>query len=136
MNNRQGFTLIEMLVVVAIIGLLSSVVVVGLSGARQKARDAKRLADVQQIMNSAEVQFTNMGYPGSPGNSATIKMPKGPQNEDYFYSGGTTSSAAMACMETLENGSEAVLSGACASAFAGTVCPAGRPNYFCKTSAQ
>ncbi len=134
MNNRKGFTLIEMLVVVAIIGLLSSVVVVGLSGARQKARDAKRLADIQQVMNSAEVQFTNAGYP------ATIVLPTAPQSgETYYYSGGPTSSAAMACMETSENGAAVAIPAQCAGLPGVSVtppCQAGRPYYFCKTSAQ
>ncbi len=132
MNNRQGFTLIEMLVVVAIIGLLSSVVVVGLSGARQKARDAKRLADIQQIMNSAEVQFGVTGYPLT---LAPMTAGKGPQGEDYFYAGGATSSAAMACMETQENGAAAAPIAAC-SQWAGSCTGGGRIYYFCKTSAQ
>ncbi len=47
--KKQGFTLIELLVVVAIIGVLSSVVLTSLNSARGKARDARRLSDVQQI---------------------------------------------------------------------------------------
>lgn len=56
-NNRKGFTLIEMLVVVAIVGLLSSVVVVGVGGAREKARDTKRVADLRQIQTYLEANY-------------------------------------------------------------------------------
>lgn len=51
-NNRGGFTLIELLVVVAIISLLSSVVLASLNSARAKARDARRLQDLEQIRNA------------------------------------------------------------------------------------
>ena len=47
--SSHGFTLIELLVVIAIIGLLSSIVLVSLQGARAKARDSRRMHDLDQI---------------------------------------------------------------------------------------
>jgi prepilin-type N-terminal cleavage/methylation domain-containing protein len=48
-NDPQGFTLIELLVVIGIIGILATVVTVATSGARIKARDTKRKAELSQI---------------------------------------------------------------------------------------
>ena len=60
-TNQKGFTLIELLVVIAIIGLLASVVLLAQNSARQKSRDAKRLADIRQIASAMELYFDNNG---------------------------------------------------------------------------
>jgi len=47
--KKKGFTLIETLVVVAIIGIIVTIVSISLLGARNKARDIKRKAEISQI---------------------------------------------------------------------------------------
>jgi prepilin-type N-terminal cleavage/methylation domain-containing protein len=48
---KAGFTLIEILVVVAIVGLLAGLAVVGLTRARDSAMDVKELAKVRELVN-------------------------------------------------------------------------------------
>lgn len=55
--NKKGFTLVELMVVVAIIGILSAVVIVNISSSRSKARDAKRISDIAQIQLALEQFF-------------------------------------------------------------------------------
>jgi len=65
---KKGFTLIEMLIVIAIIGILASMVIVSLGPSQAKARDAKRMSDLRQIQNMLEIYYTaNGGYPSSQG---------------------------------------------------------------------
>jgi prepilin-type N-terminal cleavage/methylation domain-containing protein len=60
-KKREGFTLIELLVVIAIIGILASIVLVSLSGARNRAKDARIMADMGQIRSTAEIFYGNNG---------------------------------------------------------------------------
>ena len=60
-SESRGFTLIELLVVIAIIALLSSIVLASLSSARIKSRDARRKADLHQIMTAMELYYDSKG---------------------------------------------------------------------------
>jgi general secretion pathway protein G len=63
-TRRQGFTLIEILIVIAIISILSSVAIVGLPRIGGKGRDARRISDMRQVQTALELYFTRNGrYP-------------------------------------------------------------------------
>lgn len=59
---EKGFTLIELLVVIAIIGILSTVVLASLNGARQKAKEAKAKATINQARAAAEMYYNDNAY--------------------------------------------------------------------------
>lgn len=55
MLRARGFTLVELLVSIAIIGLLSSIVLASLSTARDKALDAQRMANTRTLKNALQM---------------------------------------------------------------------------------
>lgn len=63
-RGGAGFTLVELLIVIAIIGILSTVLMVNFVGIRERARDAKRKSDLRQMQAALELYRTDNGaYP-------------------------------------------------------------------------
>ena len=75
--GRQGFTLVELLVVVTIIAILSVVGIAIFSNTQVDARDAKKKADIDAIASALEA-----GYGKDSANPQTYKLDKANFNSD------------------------------------------------------
>lgn len=63
-KTKSGFTIVEILIVIVVIGILASISIVAYNGVQSRSRDAKRLSDVQAIQKSLELYKTDRGtYP-------------------------------------------------------------------------
>jgi prepilin-type N-terminal cleavage/methylation domain-containing protein len=72
-KKQSGFTIVELLIVIVIIGILAGLVVTQILGATAKARDTERKTDIDQISNQLEAYYAQNGtYPNMASvNSAT-----------------------------------------------------------------
>jgi len=57
MNNRKGFTLVEMLVVIAVIGIISTVALTALGPSRNRAKDSRIISGLNQVRAIAEIVY-------------------------------------------------------------------------------
>jgi len=61
-KRNQGFTIVELLIVIVVIGILALLVITTYSGIQQKARNSKRQTDVQSVQTQLEAFFSQNGY--------------------------------------------------------------------------
>ena len=117
-----GFTMIELLVVVAIIGLLVSLILVRFNGIQRKSRDTRRIVDVGELAKALNLYNNDFAaYPiydgyitGSDSVSTALKnygylrsIPLDPMNRQvdsitykYDYSSDGANFQIQYCMET------------------------------------
>lgn len=63
-----GFTLVELLVVITILGILATIGLVAFTSAQARGRDTQRKSDLKQIASALELFYSDYGkYPDSGG---------------------------------------------------------------------
>lgn len=63
-RKQQGFTVIELIVVLVIIGILASLIVFSYNGVRSRDRDALRQSDIDTLQGHLEIFYAeNSRYP-------------------------------------------------------------------------
>jgi len=93
LKNREGFTLIEILIVIGIISILAAIVIVAINPARQffQARNAQRRSDVNTILN-AVYQYAIDNNGSLPASVPTSADCSGTATNEVCKTGGTCTS--------------------------------------------
>jgi type II secretion system protein G len=135
-KSRDGFTIVELLIVIVVIGILAAITIVAYNGVQTRARDATRKSDLAVIAKAIQLYYADNGVypPGSTGWCTELSNPVYPQTtnalktyisqvpqdpkyantaNDYFYANNGTGFSLYAQMESSGNGSYS--SGGCAT---------------------
>ena len=111
-GSLGGFTLLELIVVITIIGFLSAVVVISTRGLPAKGRKTQVNRDLRSIVTVAEAIYTDTGrYPediqsmvnfknedGTVGIAGLEKYPKDPWGHEYLYEITSDGSPRVTCL--------------------------------------
>src|SRR3990167_10979045 len=63
-KRQQGFTIVELLIVIVVIGILAALVITTFTGIQQKARNTERQTDVKALHGQVEAYYAQNGkYP-------------------------------------------------------------------------
>ena len=88
--NNKGFTIVELLIVIVVIGILALLVITTYSGIQAKARNSKRASDVKSLQTQIEAYFSQNGFypnalidPSNPTQSKTLVA--APVAKSYSY---------------------------------------------------
>jgi len=89
LRRQRGFTIVELLIVIVVIGILAAIVITSFSGVQAKARDTERQTDVKSLASQLEAFYNSTGTGTSNGNG---KYPaSGTTAGAYLYSSVLTS---------------------------------------------
>jgi general secretion pathway protein G len=106
MVRKSGFTLVELTVVIAIIGILATLGLTNYQASMQRARDGKRKADLEQIRSALEMYRTdNQTYPvgtlvSGQSIGSYLTIPQDPSSgRQYYYNGSANSYLVCASLE-------------------------------------
>lgn len=137
-KNQKGFTLLEILVVISIIGILIVLGAAAFSVAQQKGRDARRRGDMKAMQNAFEQYYAASGSVYAAGNCTGMQgqfssnsLPKDPKpSQDYTCTSTTSTYCACALLDETGSGN------ANTAGSGGTCSYGGTNNYYCVSNLQ
>lgn len=117
-KTNRGFTIVELLIVIVVIGILAALVIVTYNGIQQKARDTERKTDIKAVQGQLEAYWANQAkYP------TMVQL-----NDGTFRTANMKGLDPSALADPKNSGSQQVCGTAAANCYGYSVSPAGCDN--------
>lgn len=136
----------ELLIVIAIVGILISIASVAYSSAQKKSRDSRRQSDLRAIQNAFEQYYADntSAYPAACDTIAADAtyfpggFPKDPKSGKYYYQTGETSGITIGavCSSTAYYFSVSLEGTASGGNATNATCTIGSGGYYCVKQLQ
>lgn len=74
MKSERGFTIVELLIVIVVIGILAAITIVAYNGVQSRARTTEAQANAKEVLNKSEVFAADAGNGAYPADAAAFKL--------------------------------------------------------------
>ncbi|MBI4004525.1 prepilin-type N-terminal cleavage/methylation domain-containing protein [Candidatus Roizmanbacteria bacterium] len=84
-KRQKGFTLLELMIAIVILGVLTSLIAGQFFGSLKKGRDARRKGDLEQTQRALEAYYEdNKRYPSAITSGSSLCHPSGCSTKNYM----------------------------------------------------
>lgn len=115
--KQQGFTIVELLIVIVVIGILAALVITTFTGIQQKARNTERETDIKALQGQIEAYYAQNG-----------KYPTLANLNDTTFRSASMKGLDAEALKDPKGSAQTLVAAAAANSYAYTVTPSGCDN--------
>lgn len=84
-HKRYGFTIVELLIVIVVIGILAAITIVAFNGIQNNAKDTSRISKIKAMSKAIEAYYATNGYYPQAQDANGYESSCGSQTDDWGH---------------------------------------------------